>query len=439
MNPVAKRASAQISEWKVVKGGLVVGACILGGQALGFVRQATIAFLLGTGPQADAIAVGFAPVDLWWAVFATTVIFGYGPLMASPEGAPAFRDLARPVVRLASLAAVLFVLFAGGLVRILAPGLPPATTATATSLLRITALAIPAVSFSTLFTTLLYSERKFAFAAFHQGMVNVSTIAAALLLDRWLGAFGFAIGYAGGAWLQLGAAYLISRPILRTRSVSPMEKRGTALLRAPAHVLCYSLLLGLNPVVTRALASTFGSGATAAFDYCLKLVGVPLALLVNPLSSSLLTEIAPFRLRNDRRIALGTIGRAAVVTALLSTVLVVLMLVLSPWVVALLFERGQFSAASTLTVTSILQGFYPVLVAWSVLDVISRSMFSLARPRVPIAAAALALGVNLLLSSSGTIPSIRWIGVPAVLGFLAAAMVAVTHLFRLASQKAGAV
>lgn len=419
----------RISERKVLQGGLVVGAGLLAGQALGFVRQAVIAYLLGTGSQADAIAVAFAPVDLWWAVLSTTLIFGLGPLLAS-QPAP-FQDLRRQVLRVALASTAVFLLFAPGIVAMLAPGLPAETAALATRLLRITALAIPAVAWSCLLTTLLYSERRFAFPAFHQGTINLCTILAALALESHNHtSTGFAVGYVAGAWIQLAAAHWIARRSVLARPYAPAAIDWSRLLAGPAPVLCYAALIGLNPVVTRALASTHGPGATAAFDYCLKLVGVPLALLVVPLSSSLLTEIAQFRLVEDRRNALGAITRAAVLTALGAAVVVFVMRSLSPWVVALLFERGQFSATSTSTVTSILSGFFPILIAWSVVDVVSRSLFALGRPRAPIAAAALALVINVAFSTFAPRLAIHWIGAGAILGFVAAAGFMIFHLRR---------
>ncbi len=420
----------RISERKVLQGGLVVGAGLLAGQALGFVRQAAIAYLLGTGSQADAIAVAFAPVDLWWAVLSTTLIFGLGPMLAARQPAP-FQDLQRQVIRIALASTAVFLLFAPWIVAALAPGLPAETAALATRLLRITALAIPAVAWSCLLTTLLYSERRFAFPAFHQGTINLCTIVTAVALEAHNhSATGFAVGYAAGAWIQLAAAHWIARRSVLARPYATAAIDWSKLLAGPAPVLCYATLIGLNPIVTRALASTHGPGATAAFDYCLKLVGVPLALLVIPLSSSLLTEIARFRLVQDRRAALGDITRAAVLTALGAAVIVSLMMSLSPWVVALLFERGRFSAASTSTVTSILSGFFPILIAWSVVDVISRSLFALGRPRAPIAAAALALVINLAFSTLAPRLSIHWIGAGAILGFTAAAGLMIFHLRR---------
>ena len=157
---------------------------------------------------------------------------------------------------------------------------------------------------------------------------------------------------------------------------------------------------------------------------------MPLALLVIPLSSSLLTEIAPFRLRGDRRAALGAMGRAALLTALGAAVIVMLMMAVAPWVVAVLFERGRFGAASTSTVAAMLAGFFPVLIAWSVLDIISRSLFALGRPRAPLAAAAVALLINLAVSTLAPRQSVHWIGVGAIAGFVAAAGLILIHLRR---------
>jgi peptidoglycan biosynthesis protein MviN/MurJ (putative lipid II flippase) len=297
-------------------------------------------------------------------------------------------------------------------------------------MLRIAALAIPAVSISTLFTALLYSRRRFAFAAFHHGVVNMVTILTALALHARVGALGFVIGYAAGAWLQLAAAYAIARPALNRGQESGRHEGYWPLMRGPAHVLFYSLLVGLNPVVSRALASTFGAGATAAFDYSLKLVGVPLALLVNALSSSLLSEIAPFRQQRDPRPALSAIGKAAAAAATASAVMLAAMLLLGPWIVSFLFERGNFLEPSTTAVSAILRGFCPVLVFWCVLDVVSRSLLVLGKPRLPVLAAALALALNLLFSSVGLARSMAWTGTPAVIGFAAAAFLVVGYVLR---------
>jgi putative peptidoglycan lipid II flippase len=196
-------------------------------------------------------------------------------------------------------------------------------------------------------------------------------------------------------------------------------------------VLGYSGLIGLMPMAARALASTLGSGATAAFDYCLRILGVPLALLVTPLSSSLLAEITRLRRLGDEDGAGAVIRKAAGWAVLASAAAAALLLVMGPRLVAAAFERGRFDAASTAMVSSMLAGLAPALIAWSVLDVISRSLFPLGKLVPPLLAAALALTVTCALSIAVPAPAVRWVGVPVTIGFLTGAVVVASQVWRI--------
>lgn len=90
-----------------------------------------------------------------------------------------FADPSRGLFRPVLVFTAVLILLAGPAVRVLAPGLSRETAETATVLLRITSLAIPALAGSALFTALLYSGRRFAVPAFHQSVVNIITIAVA--------------------------------------------------------------------------------------------------------------------------------------------------------------------------------------------------------------------------------------------------------------------
>jgi putative peptidoglycan lipid II flippase len=439
MSATVAASPPRISEWKVVKGGLVVAIGMMTGQALGFVRHAFIAYLLGTGGGADAIAVAFVPVDLLWAVLSTAVVFGFGPMLAEHrrlQVGPCFGELAHLLFRPVLVFTTALILLAGPLVKILAPGLARETAETATLLLRITSLAIPALAGCALFTALLYSERRFVVPAFHQSVVNVATIAVAALFAAGHGPFAFASGFVTGAWLQLGAAWWNARDLLRGQA-APADRRGWwAALREPLPVLLYSVLVGLNAVVTRAFASTFGVGATSGFEYSLRLLGVPLALLVVPLASSMLSEIARFRSLDDPGAAVRAIRKAALLTGGLAAALTLAVVAFAPWLVSLLFERGSFGSLSTATVSEILRGFFPSLIAWSVLDILSRSLFSLGRTHVPILAAGAGLLVNAAICSEAPIRFIGGIGFGSIAGFLVGAAIVAVHLGRLAGSGA---
>jgi putative peptidoglycan lipid II flippase len=441
MSATAAASPGRISEWKVVKGGLVVAVGMMTGQALGFVRHAFIAWLLGTGPRADAISVAFVPVDLLWAVLSTAVVFGFGPMLAARTQhrvGPCFGELAGLLFRPVLVFTTALILLAGPVVKILAPGLSRETAETAALLLRMTSLAIPALAGSALFTALLYSERRFTVPALHQSVVNITTIAVAALFAVRYGPFAFAAGFVAGAWLQLGAVWWNARDVLRRQRESKDRLGWWFVLREPLPVLLYSVLVGLNAVVTRAFASTFGVGATSGFEYSLRLLGVPLALLVVPLSSSMLSEIARFRSLHDPGAALRAIRKAALVTVGLAAALTAVVVGFAPWIVSLLFERGSFGPLSTATVSEILRGFFPSLIAWSVLDILSRSLFSLGRTRVPILAAGAGLLVNATVCAEAPIRFIGGIGFGSIAGFLAGALIVAVHLWRIGGAGAGA-
>ena len=56
-------------------------------------------------------------------------------------------------------------------------------------------------------------------------------------------------------------------------------------------------------------------------------------------------------------------------------------------VIALLFERGNFTPESTRLVSGVFLGFAPSLIGWALLELISRCFFALDRPRLPLIAA----------------------------------------------------
>ena len=102
--------------------------------------------------------------------------------------------------------------------------------------------------------------------------------------------------------------------------------------------------------------------------------------------------------------------------------------------IALLFERGSFTAESTRLVSGVFLGFAPSIVGWSLLDLISRSFFALDRPRLPAIAAFIPVSVNLMvmmaLRATGELGDPAHLGWGASAGLLAAfaALFAMIHL-----------
>ena len=316
--------------------------------------------------------------------------------------------------------AIFIILAAPLLIRVLAPGLDAAYVGTAVTILRIAAISSLPAGTAALYVAFLYTQRRFAATAFYQASLNVFTIACALGLWRLLGVYGFAIGYAAGAWVQLAIVYSASRSSLAMADAQEHDIDWRALLAKPVSFLVYAGVLGLNIIITRAYATHTGPGMAAAFDYSMRCLNVPLAYLINPVSNSLLPEIARLRSRFQLRQAFRLIDKTIALVALVGLLGCAVGIAFREPLIALLFQRGNFTAQSTRVVAAVFLGFAPSLIGWSLLELMSRALFALDRPALPLGAVAISaifnLGFVLLVHS----PEPQWIGVGASLGFLIA-------------------
>ena len=70
-----------------MRGGLTIGAGIIAGNIIGFVRVALTAYLLGTHSQADSLAVAVGPLDALNSVLINTMVFAFVPMLTARQGA----------------------------------------------------------------------------------------------------------------------------------------------------------------------------------------------------------------------------------------------------------------------------------------------------------------------------------------------------------------
>ena len=125
---------------------------------------------------------------------------------------------------------------------------------------------------------------------------------------------------------------------------------------------------------------------------------MPLALLVNPISNSLLPEIARLRSVFRLREALRLIDKTVAFTALLAVGGCVFALLFRQPAIALLFEHGRFTADDTRLVAGVFLALGPSLVGWSLMEILARSLFALDRQWPPVIAAALPVLFNIAIT-----------------------------------------
>jgi putative peptidoglycan lipid II flippase len=200
--------------------------------------------------------------------------------------------------------------------------------------------------------------------------------------------------------------------------------------------LLYAGLIAGNLVVTRVFATHARPGMAAAFDYCMRCVSVVLAYLVYPVASTLVPEIARLRGTNATSKAYSLIDSAVLPMAVAAVLSCALGILLRTPIIALLFERGNFTAESTQLVSAVFLGIAPSLIGWALLDVIARCFFALNRPRLPVMAAFVPITVNLavtsILRAEGRLSSPVMLGLGASIGLFVgfAVLFAMIHLRR---------
>jgi putative peptidoglycan lipid II flippase len=385
----------------LVRGGLTLVAGVITGNVIGFGRVALTAYLLGTHSRADALAVALGPVDTLNSVLINSLVFAFVPMLTAlepGERTALFHKLTRGFFWVSSGLTAVVVLAAPWLMRALAPGLDPAYFPTAVTVLRILSFSTMAAGTGAIQCALLYTGRRFAPTAFYQAALNLFTIVSALALWRLLGVYAFALGYTLGAWAQLAIVFFAARSGLPESSASQCEIRWREILGRPAFFVVYAAGLGLNITFTRAYATHAGPGMAAALDYCMRGVGVPLAILVNPISNSLLPEIARLRAVQRIREALRLIDRTVALSALAAVAGCAFALFFRRPAIELLFQHGSFTAESTRMVAAVFLGLGPSLVGWSLIEITSRSLFALERRWPPVLCAAIPAFVNMILT-----------------------------------------
>lgn len=403
----------------------MITAGIVAGNIIGFARVAVTAYLLGTGDAADVLAVSLGSLDTFNQMLASTMVFAFVPMLTTLNGGERtalFQQLNRAFAGIFLSLTAAIVVFAPGLINVLAPGLDQEHFAPAVAVLRVGAISTAAVGIAAVHSALLFTDRRFAPSAFHQATLNTFTMAGAVLLWRFFGVYAFAIGYAAGAWVQFSMVYYAARSSMPSAKPPEVSPHWGDLIAKPVSILGFSALIALNVVVTRAFATHAGPGTAAAFDYSMRCVGVPLAFLVSPMSNSLLPEIARLRSLGRLRDAFRLTDRTLALAAAAAVSGCALGIALRKPVIALLFQRGSFTAASTELVAAVFLGFAPSLIGWSLLELTARSLFGLDLTRLPLLAGAFAVAVNLGLLSFFRELRPEFIGVGSsvglILGFL---------------------
>ena len=394
-----------------------VGGATMASRVLGFVREALIGAALGAGPVADAFYTAFALPNLFRRIFAEGAFnAAFVPLFAKELEADGEMRQARafavevlsilvPVLAVLSLvcmAAMPAVVYVTGGAGFLYESQEKFDLTVA--LARVMFPYLFALSLVAMLSGILNALRRYFLAAIVPVLLNVILIAV-LVAALWWGVDNVETG----TWLAWGvfAAGFAQLLLLvwGTRRqdfrIAPARPRLTPGVRRMLALMGPAVLTGgviqINLLVGQTIAS-FQPGARALLNYADRLNQLPLGVIGIAIGVVLLPELARALKANEERTAQTLQNRSLEFALALTLPAAVAFVVVPEPLVALLYQRGEFTEATTRLTALALAAYATGLPAYVLIKVFQPAFFARLDTRTPFRFSVVMVVVNIALS-----------------------------------------
>jgi putative peptidoglycan lipid II flippase len=389
-----------------------VGSYTLLSRVFGFIRDILTAALLGAGPVADAFFVAQRLPNLFRSLFAEGAFSAaFVPLFAgtmAEKGKAAARIFAEDALAVLLTALLAFVLlgeiFMPAVMGMIAPGFSdnPGKFDLAVDLARITFPYLLFIALVALQGGVLNSVERFAAAAATPILLNLFLISALLLMHRFGWHDGRALawaitaaGFAQFLWLMFscGRAGLALRlPLPR---LTPGVRRTLAIM-APGTI--GAGVTQFNLLISTALASTLPGGSVAYLYYADRLNQLPLGVVGIAVGTAILPSLSRQIRLGHLADAVTTQNRGIELALLLTLPAAMALSVLATPILAVLFQRGAFSAADTAATALALAAYAAGLPAFVLVKVLAPAFFARHDTKTPVKVAVVSMVANLCLT-----------------------------------------
>ncbi len=396
----------------------LIGLATMASRLLGVAREMVLAarFGAGSGVEMDAFNVAFRVPNLLRDLFAEgAMTAAFVPAFTrtlAVEGREAAWRLGNLVINallvVTGIVVALGILFADPITRLMASGFggtPGKLELTAD----LTMLMLPflmTIAASLAMMGMLNSVRRFFIPALSPAMFNVATIASAVALAPMMPRFGLApitgiaIGtLAGGLGQMLLQWPALHREGFRYRPV--LDFRDPALrdvLRLMGPGTLGLAAVQINVFVNTFLATTQPQGAVSWLSYAFRLMYLPIGLFGVSIATAALPDIAERAAAGDVPGVRTALSRAFRMMLMLTVPATIGLMVLATPVVALLLERGRFTASDTAATAAALICYAPGLLAYSAVKITSPTFYALRDSRTPVLVSVGSVAVNLIVN-----------------------------------------
>ena len=395
------------------------GAATMTSRILGVVREQVLASLFGAGNAMDAFNVAFRIPNLVRDLFAEGAMSAaFVPTFTrtlTNDGRERAWRLGNSVLNLlvviTGVLVILGIVFAVPLVTAFAGEFRnvPGKLELTILLTRIMLPFLTMVAVAAAVMGMLNSLHTFFIPALSPAMFNVATILCALTLVPVMPRFGLpgiaaiAIGTLVGGlaqvalqWPQLRREGFTYRPTLDWHDAG---LRRVLVLMGPGTIGVAAMQV--NVFVNTLLATGAGTGAVSWLNYAFRLMYLPIGLFGVSIATATLPAVSRHAARQDTAAVRTTIADGMSLMMTLNVPATFGLMVLAAPIVRLIFERGAFTAADTMSTAAALQFYAIGLVGYSVVRIIAPTFYALGQNRIPVAVSIATMlfnaGLNIIL------------------------------------------
>ena len=414
--PAAARPGEGGPPPRLAKSAGVFGLATITSRILGLVRDQVLAYYFGAGDANDAFRIASRIPNLVRDLFAEGAMSAaFVPTFTrvlTLEGRERSWRLASSVINALLLTTgaivVLGIFFAEPLVRLFASEFSdvPGKIELTIYLTRIVFPFLTFVAIAAVLMGMLNSLGHFFVPALSPAMFNVAVIVMSLGLIPFSDNIGVApITIVAIATLVGGVAQLVIQwPPLRGegfhyRPVLDLKDEGlhrVLLLMGPGTIGMAATQI--NVLVNSILATSQGTGAVSWLDFAFRLMYLPIGLFGVSIATAATPAISRMVAEQDFARIRSTLANALGLMFLLNLPATIGLIVLARPIVAMIFERGNFTAADTIATAAALQLYAIGLVGYSIVRIISPTFYAVGRSRIPVMVSAGSVLVNIALN-----------------------------------------
>jgi putative peptidoglycan lipid II flippase len=402
----------------------IVSIAVMGSRVLGLVREQVMANYFGAGFVNDAFQVAFRIPNMLRDLFAEgalSVAFvktftDYIEKKGEEEAWKLASMVLNALAIVLSAITILGIILAPYIVGYMAAGFSPEKAALATTLTRIMFPFLLLVALAAVAMGVLNTRGRFGIPASASTLFNVGSIAGGLACAYILSGGGWEIakdhsvmpdwraqwaiiGMAIGTLIGGGLQFLVQVPSMwkvgfRFRPQVSFSHPGVRqVMRLMGPAVIGTAAVQINVFVNTFFASSI-PGAQSWLGYSFRLMQFPIGIFGVAIGTATLPAISRHASRNDIPRFRSTLSSSIGLVFLLTIPSACGLVILGKPIIAMLYQRGAFTALDTQMVTAALVGWSIGLVGYSAIKVLSPAFYALNDARTPMIISFVSILIN---------------------------------------------